>query len=300
MFAVTILGNNSATPAYGRFPTAQVVTIHEHQILIDCGEAAQMQLAKYKIRRRKINHILISHLHGDHYYGLIGLLTSMGLLGRDTDLHLYAPAELEKIIEAQFAVSNITMTYKIHFHALEKEGLIVDENKFSISCFKVKHSIACWGFLIEEKKPPRKLDKEKALAYNIPAAYYNALKEGNDYTTKEGDVIKNELVTLPNTPVKKYAYCADTIFFEEIIPTIKNVHLLYHEATYLKDLKEKATQYFHSTTEQAATIAKLSNAKKLLIGHFSSRYEKLDEFLTEAKAVFNNTDLAIEGVTYIV
>ncbi|MBX2930513.1 MAG: ribonuclease Z [Chitinophagaceae bacterium] len=300
MFAVTILGNNSATPAYGRFPTSQVVTINEHQILIDCGEGTQMQLSKYKIRKRKINHILISHLHGDHYFGLVGLLTSMGLLGRETDLHLYAPAALEKIIQLQFESSNISMPYTIHFHPLTEEGIIADENKFSIKCFKVKHTIECWGFIIKEKKVPKKLDKEKAVEYNIPAAYYNSLKEGNDYVTKEGTIIKNELVTTPNTPEKTYAFCADTIYFEEMIDKIKNTTLLYHEATYLKDLENKATQYCHSTTVQAATIAKKSNAKKLLIGHFSSRYEVLDDFLTEAKEIFDNTELAIESVTYIV
>ncbi|MCZ2223276.1 MAG: ribonuclease Z [Chitinophagales bacterium] len=300
MFAVTILGNNSATPAYGRFPTAQIVNLNNNQILIDCGEGTQMQFAKYNFRKSKTNFILISHLHGDHYYGLVGLLTSMGLLGRETDIHLYAPAGLEKILQVQFEVSNTEMPYKIHFHPLTKEEIIVDENKFSIECFKVKHTIECWGFIIKEKKAPRKLDKEKAVEYNIPAAYYNSLKEGNDYVTKDGVVIKNELVTIPNTPEKKYVYCADTIYYEDMIDKIKNASLLYHETTYLKDLENKATQYCHSTTIQAATIAKKSNAQKLLIGHFSSRYAELNQFLVEAKEVFDNTELAIEGVTYIV
>lgn len=300
MFSVTILGNNSAIPAYGRFPTSQLVTLNDKQFLIDCGEGTQMQLSKYKIRRSKINHIFISHLHGDHYFGLVGLISSMGLLGRETDLHVYAPAALKRIIELQFIAANTTLPFKLHFHTLEQEGIIVEEEKFSIACFKVQHSIECWGFIFSEKKMPRKIDKEKVLAYQIPNSYYNKLKEGLDYKTKEGEIIKNDLLTVQNSSIKSYAYCADTIFYEPIIDKIKNATLLYHETTYLKNLTDKAHLRYHSTTHQAATIAQRSNVQKLIIGHFSSKYEQLDNFLAEAKEIFNQTELAIEGVTFIV
>jgi len=298
MFGVTILGNNSALPAYDRHPTAQIVTLNEQLFLIDCGEGTQMQLARYKIRRSKINHIFISHLHGDHYFGLAGLITSMGLLGRETDLHLYAPPPLEEILQLQFKVANTTLPFTLHFHALEKDGLILDTKKFSVECFATQHRIACWGFVIREKKAPRKIDKEKIVVYDIPAAYYERLKNGDDYETKEGNIIKNESVTIPNTVPLSYAFCADTIYNEALIDKIKNVTALYHETTYLKDLHERAASRFHSTTIQAASIAGKANVKNLFIGHFSSKYEELDQFLIEAQEVFNNTQLAIEGVTF--
>ena len=298
MFGVTILGNNSALPAFDRHPTAQVITLGEHLFLIDCGEGTQMQIARYKIKRSRINHIFISHLHGDHYFGLIGLITSMGLLGREHDLHLFAPAGLDEIIAMQLKVAATTLPFKLHFHPLEKEGIIVEHHKFQVECFATQHRIPCWGFIVREKKVARKIDKEKTVQYEIPTAYYESLKLGRDYETKDGRIIKNEWVTIPNTAAKSYAFCADTIFDETLVNVVKNVDLLYHETTYLKDLHERATLRFHSTTHQAATIALKANVHKLLIGHFSSKYDVLDEFLNEAKEVFGNTDLAIEGITF--
>jgi ribonuclease Z len=298
MFAVTILGNNSAIPAYNRHPTAQVVTLNDELFLIDCGEGTQMQMAKYKIRRSKINHIFISHLHGDHYFGLIGLLTSMGLMGRTEPLHLFATAGLNDIINLQLQVAATALPFVLHFHPLEKEGILIDNKKFSVECFSTQHRIPCWGFIIKEKKQPRKIDKETIHQYEIPAAFYNQLKNGEDYTTKDGVVIKNETVTIANTTARSYAFCADTIYNENIIPHISNATLLYHEATYLQDLHERAAARFHCTTVQAASIAQKANAGKLLIGHFSSKYEELDLFLEEAQTVFTNTELAIEGVTF--
>ncbi len=298
MFGITILGNNSALPAFDRHPTAQVVTLNDHLFLIDCGEGTQMQIARYKIKRSKINHIFISHLHGDHYFGLIGLLTSMSLLGREQDLHLFAPKGLDEIIALQLKVAATTLSYTLHYHTLEKEGIIVNHHKYQVECFATKHRIECWGFIIKEKKAPRKINKDKVLQYEIPTAYYESLKMGNDYENKNGLIIKNELVTTANTKVKSYAFCADTIFDETLVNKVKDVDLLYHETTYLKDLHERAALRFHSTTEQAATIALKANVKQLLIGHFSSKYEKIDAFLTEAQAIFANTALAIEGVSF--
>lgn len=298
MFGVTILGNNSALPAFDRHPTAQVITLGEHLLLLDCGEGTQMQIARYKIKRSKINHIFISHLHGDHYFGLIGLITSMGLLGRENDLHLFAPNGLDEIIAMQLKVAATTLPFKLHFYPLEKEGVILDHHKYQVECFATKHRILCWGFVVREKKVPRKIDKEKVLKYEIPTAYYENLKLGRNYETKDGKIIKNELVTIANVPAKSYAYCADTIFDETLIDKVKDVDLLYHETTYLKDLHERAALRFHCTTVQAATIALKANVNKLLIGHFSSKYETLDLFIEETKEVFANTELAIEGVTF--
>jgi ribonuclease Z len=300
LLGLTILGNNSAIPAFDRNPTAQVLQTPEESYLIDCGEGTQMQLSKYKIKRSKINHIFISHLHGDHYFGLIGLLTSMSLLNRTQDLHLHAPPELEQLITLQLNFASTHLCFNLHFHALQEEGLIVDGNKMTVECFKVKHRISCWGFLFREKKKPRKLDAERAKIYEIPAAFYEHLQHGEDYVTKKGTIVPNDEVTTAASKPKSYAYCADTIFDESLAEKVKGVDMLYHETTYLKDLHERAAARFHSTTVQAGTIAKKAEVKKLLIGHFSSKYEKLDEFLIETKEVFENTELAIEGSCYVI
>lgn len=299
MFAVTILGNNSAIPAHGRHPTAQIVTLNEQLFLIDCGEGTQIQIANYKIKWSRINYIFISHLHGDHYFGLIGLLTSMSLLGREAEVHLYAPATLAKIIQLQLDAANTKLSYPLLFHALKQEGTIVNHDKFTVECFATQHRVECWGFVIREKREPRKIDKEKVLQYEIPAAYYNKLKAGEDYITKDGTLIKNELVTVANKPCKSYAYSADTVYDERLIDKVKAVDLLYHETTYLKEDVERAASRFHATTHQAATIAKKAAVKKLIIGHFSSKYEVLDAFVQEAREVFENTDLALEGTAYL-
>ncbi len=298
MLALTILGNNSAIPAFNRYPTAQLLQSQEEGYLIDCGEGTQMQIARYRIRRNKINHIFISHLHGDHYFGLPGLITSMSLLGRTQELHLHAPAELETILQLQLQAARTELSYPLHFHPLPASGEIMNDHKISVRCFPVMHRIPCWGFLFREKKNPRKVDAERARAFEIPASYYDKLQQGADYQTKKGTIIPNEEVTLPGLPAKSYAYCADTIFDENLAEIVKGADLLYHETTYLAADETKATARFHSTTFQAATIAAKAGVKKLLIGHFSARYESLDEFLTEACSVFPDTELALEGVCY--
>ena len=300
MLALTILGNNSAIPAFDRNPTAQVLQTSEESFLIDCGEGTQMQLSKYKIKRSKINHIFISHLHGDHYFGLIGLITSMSLLNRTQDLHLHAPPELEQLISLQLNFASTHLCFNLHFHPLQEEGLIVDGNKMTVSCFKVKHRIPCWGFIFREKRKPRKLDAERAKIYEIPASFYDKLQDGEDYITKKGTIVPNEEVTLDAPKPRSYAYCADTIYDESLAEKVKGVDMLYHETTYLKDLHERAAARFHSTTVQAGAIAEKAAVKKLLIGHFSSKYEILDEFLQETCAVFANTELAIQGSCYMI
>lgn len=298
MLALTILGNNSAIPAYGRNPTAQVIQTSEENYLIDCGEGTQLQLTKYNIKKSKINKIFISHLHGDHYYGLIGLISSMSLLGRTTDLHLYAPSLLEKIIQLHLEAADTTLCYKLYFHAITEEGEIANDKKITVKAFKVNHRIECYGFMFTEKKNPRKIIPEKVKAYEIPEAYYGELQKGKDYTTKKGTIISNEDVTEASTAARCYAYCADTIYDETLVAKIKGAHVIYHETTYLKDLEERATLRHHCTTVQAGNIAKLAGVEKLLIGHFSSKYEFLDEFLSETKSVFENTELALEGACF--
>ena len=298
MLAVTILGNNSALPAFDRHPTAQVVTMEDQIFLVDCGEGTQMQMAKYKIRRSKINYIFISHLHGDHYFGLVGLLTSMGLLGRTQELHIFAPPNLEDIIGLQLKVADIQLSYPLYFHPLTEEGVIVREMKFEISCFPVYHRIECWGFRFREVRPLRRVNPEKARQHEIPSSFFDRLKWGESYLRKDGVLVDNQLVTEPATKPRSYAYTADTLFDQRVADHVKGVDLLYHETTYLKDLEEQAVKRFHSTTVQAATIASIAGVQRLIIGHFSSKYEKLLAFEQEARDIFPNTYHAIEGVTY--
>lgn len=299
MLAITILGNNSAIPAHNRHPTAQVLQTADHTMLIDCGEGTQMQMSLYKIKRSKISHIFISHLHGDHYFGLIGLLNSLALNGRSNDLYIYAPEKLQSIIRLQIEVSGADFPYQLYFYNLEREEIIFEDKKLLVECFKVNHRIECWGFLFKEKRNLRKINIEQVKKYNVPKAFFENLHRGNDYVNANGEIIKNEILTTPHQLSKSYGYCADTAFYEPIAEKIKNVDLVYHEATYLDGYSEKAGERLHSTSKQAALIAKKACAKKLLIGHFSSKYEILDEFKKEACEVFENTEIAEEGVCYI-
>ena len=298
MLALTILGNNSAVPAFDRHPTSQVVTMDGDLFLVDCGEGTQIQMIKYRIRRSKISRIFISHLHGDHYFGLVGLINSFGLLNHLQDLHIYAPSPLQEIIEWQLKVASTTLPYKLYFHSIRGEETLADEEKYIVKCFPTNHRIECYGFCFHQKKGRRKLVVEKAQEYEIPIAFYDKLKDGEDYTAKNGERVRNEWVTEEGLPGKTYVYCADTKYDESIIPHIQGADLIYHETTYLDILQQRAADRFHSTTKQAALIAKKANVKKLLIGHFSSKYDSLEEFETEARQVFLNTELALEGVSY--
>ena len=299
MFAVTILGNNSAVPAHNRHPTAQILQTADHTMLIDCGEGTQMQMSLYKIKRNKINHIFISHLHGDHYFGLIGLLNSLALNNRSGDLYIYAPEKLQSIIRLQMEASGADFPYRLRFYNLEREEIIFEDKKLSVECFKVNHRIECWGFLFKEKKNLRKINIDQVMKHKVPKTFFENLQRGEDYVNAKGELIRNETLTTPHQLPKSYAYCADTAFYEPLSEKIKYVDLVYHEATYLDEYAEKAGERFHSTSKQAALIAKKAHAKKLLIGHFSSKYEILDEFKNEASEVFENTEIAEEGVCYM-
>jgi ribonuclease Z len=300
VLAVTILGNNSAIPAFDRHPTAQVITLDDHLFLIDCGEGTQTQMNKYKIRRSRINHIFISHLHGDHYFGLIGLITSMGLLGRQQDLNLYGPAPLKEIFDLQLSVADTQLPFNLIFHPLQEEGLLVKDNRFQVDCFRVFHRIECWGFIFRQIRPPRRVNPEKARIAGVPSSFFDRLKWGEDYESQDGSLIQNASVTDPAPFPKSYAYSADTVFDPALAGKVQGVDMLYHETTYLKDLEERAAKRFHCTTVQAATIAKIAGVKQLIIGHFSSKYDRLEEFEREAREVFSNTQLALEGVSYLV
>ena len=298
MLAVTILGNNSAVPAFDRHPTSQVITLDGENFLVDCGEGTQIQMINYKIRRSRISNIFISHLHGDHYFGLVGLINSFSLLSHQQELHVFGPSPLQEIIEMQLRVADTKLCFPLHFHTISGAATLVDNEKVEIKCFPTNHRIECYGFSFREKREPRKLIIESAKENNIPLSFYERLKAGEDFITTSGQVIRNEWVTTEAPRGKFYAFCADTKYFEPMIEHIKDADMIYHETTYLDNLRERAENRFHSTSKQAALIAQKANVKKLLIGHFSSKYDTLEEFEMEAREVFPNTELALEGVAY--
>jgi ribonuclease Z len=298
MLAVTILGNNSAVPAFDRHPTSQVVTLDGNNYLVDCGEGTQIQMINFKIRRSRISHIFISHLHGDHYFGLVGLINSFSLLGHQQELHVFGPSPLQEIIEIQLRVADTKLCYPLHFHKISGPATLLDNDRIEVKCFPTQHRVECYGFSFREKRKPRKLIIESVKENNIPLHFYENLKRGEDFITSAGEVIKNEWLTVDAPKGKTYSFCADTRYDESMIQHIKDSDLIYHESTYLDHLRERAFERFHSTTKQAAEIAKKAGVKKLLIGHFSSKYDTLEEFEAEAREVFPNTELALEGVTY--
>ncbi len=296
-FSLTILGSNSATPAYGRHHTAQYLQIQKNTFLVDCGESTQLQLAKYKCKTQKIDHIFISHLHGDHYLGLMGLLFTMHLLKREKELHIYGPKGLSEIITIQLKYSDSTLNYDIVFHELNnlEKQLIFEDSSVEVYCFPLNHRIPCTGFLFKEKLKPVRIDKDKMPA-NLSLLQIAMLKRGEDVSDEKGNLLyKNSDLTLPPKKSRSYAYCSDTKYDESIIEHIKDVDLLYHEATFLEGKAIWAEKTFHSTTDQAGKIATAANAGKLLIGHYSARYKDLSPFLEETQNYFPETELAIEG-----
>jgi ribonuclease Z len=299
-FNITILGSSGALPAYGRFPSAQLVEIQNRHFLVDCGEGTQMQLMKYQTNFHRINHILISHLHGDHYLGLMGLIFTMHLLRRTNDLHLYGHAGLDEIITTQFKHSKSAPNFKLIFHRLEKDTqyVIYEDDALSVEAIPLKHKLTCSGFLFREKTKPRRVNKEK-LPENLLVRQIANLKKGMDVTDENGGILfKNEDLTYPPRKSRSYAYCSDTAYDESLVDRIKGVDLLFHEATFTTDEESKASETLHSTAAQAATIARMSEVKKLLVGHFSARYRDLVPVLDEARKIFPETDLAIEGEVF--
>lgn len=299
-FIVKILGSNSAVPAFDRNHTSQLVQLDNRYILIDCGEGTQLQMAKYKVKYGKIDYILISHLHGDHYLGLMGLIFTFNLYGRTKSLKIFGPKGLEEIITLQLKHSDSSLNYKIDFEIVDPttSSVILDHPKFNVTTIPLQHRIPCTGFIIREKNKKPRLNSD-TLPSNITKEQIALVKKGEDILDDSGNiVIKSSEVTLPPKKSRSYAYCSDCKYDEGIIPLIQNVDLLYHESTFLDELADRAALTYHSTAHQAATIAQLAGVEKLILGHFSSRYRLLDDFKKEAKEIFSNTELAEEGKTF--
>jgi len=297
-FEVTILGSSSATPVFNRNPTAQLLNCNEKYYLIDCGEGTQQQLIRFNLKAARIDYVFISHLHGDHYFGLIGLLSSLHLNGRIKPIQIFGPEALLEILAIQFKYSDTTLRYPIEFHPIEPNTStkIFENGDLIVKSIILNHRIPCTGFIFEQKKRQRKLIKEKA--DKVPVAYYTALKKGIDVELPNGDILLSEDYTVPAEPPRNYAYCSDTLFDDSYFPEIKGCDTLYHEATFMHDLLDRANETYHTTALQAGEIAKMNQVKKLLIGHFSSRYKTLQMLLEEAQSVFENTELALEGKTF--
>ena len=301
-FEVTILGSSSATPVHHRNPTAQLLNCNEKFYLIDCGEGTQQQLIKFGYKASKIDFIFISHLHGDHYFGLIGLLSSLHLNGRVKPIKIFAPLPLQEILALQFKYSETVIRYPIEFvvTAADTPVQIFENADLIVETVILNHRIPCTGFKFTQKKRLRKVMIEKLEEENVSVEYYPLLKRGLDLTLPDGRVLPNMEYTMDSDRPRRYGYCSDTLFDDRYFEIIKDCDLLYHEATFLHEMLERANQTHHTTALQAGQVAQITHAGKLLIGHFSSRYKVLQPLLEEARTVFENTELAIEGITYTI
>ena len=297
---LTILGCYAATPRTITNPTSQVLEIRNRMFLIDCGEGTQVQLRKNKIKFSKINHIFISHLHGDHFYGLVGLISTFMLLNRQTDLHIYGPKGIKEIILLQLRYSNSFTGYNLYFHELEaKESeTIYEDEKVIVKTIPLKHRIYTNGFLFQEKIGDRKLNVQAVEKFEIETCYYQNIKNGKDITLDNGTIIPNETLTFDPIPPKSYAFCSDTMYDETIIPIIQNADILYHETTFLETEADKAEKTMHSTAKEAAQIATKANIKQLILGHYSTRYSNIELFKDEAQTIFSNVLLADDGKSF--
>ena len=297
---LTILGCYAATPRTFTNPTSQVLEIRNRLFLIDCGEGTQVQLRKNKIKFSKINHVFISHLHGDHFFGLIGLISTFALLNRTTDLHIYAPKGIKEIINLQLRLSNSWTKYDLFFHELEsKESEVVfEDDKVIVKTIPLCHRVYTNGFLFQEKIRERNLDFKAVQDYEIDRCYYQNIKNGKDVTLEDGRVIENHKLSFDPVPPLSYAFCSDTVYNENIIPIIKEVDVLYHESTFLDSEEALAGKTMHSTAKEAATIALKANVKQLVLGHYSTRYDSIALFKEQAETIFPNVLLADDGKSF--
>ncbi|MBS6267904.1 MAG: ribonuclease Z [Tannerella sp.] len=296
-FELTILGCGSAMPTTRHYPSSQVLSYGEKLFMIDCGEGAQLQFRRNRLKFSKLHHIFISHLHGDHCFGLIGLISTLGILGRTGELVIHINSEAERIFRPHLDFFCRELPFEVRFEPLpRKHEVIYEDRTMRVSSLPLKHRIQSCGFLFEEKEKQRHLIGDMVKFYNIPIKELAGIKSGADFITPEGTIIPNERLTRPADPISRYAYCSDTTYLEKLIPMIEGVDLLYHEATFAEDNKVRAKETFHSTAIQAATIAQKAHVKKLLLGHFSARYEEDSIFLKEAEQIFPNTILAKEGL----
>ncbi len=300
---LTILGSSSATPTSHRHPSAFILKSNKKKdyFLIDCGEGTQILMRRASIRMQRISRIFISHLHGDHFFGLIGFIFTQNLLGRTEELHIYAHKALEKIIKLQLKIEKTTLSYPLIFHTIstkkKKIYTIYEDEAIEIKTFPLLHSVPTNGFLFKEKGSGRLVSKEFISNYHPTTEQVASIKQGGDFTTKDGTVLLNKDITIRSDEQKTFAYCSDTAYTETIIPYIKDVDMLYHEATFMQDMAQIAAEKYHSTAQEAAEIAKLAHVKRLLIGHYSARYKDINPLLDEALAVFPNTLAAFEGAT---
>lgn len=300
---LTILGCHSATPRAKAYPTSQYLEINNHHFLIDCGEGTQRQMRKYKVGFSKINHIFISHLHGDHFFGLIGLISTLGLLGRERELHIFGPKDIKKMTLMQLKITQSHAKFPIQFHELssKESEVILDDDKVTVKTIPLKHRIYTNGYLFIEKEKPKNLHIDNIKNYpEIDRADYLNIKAGKDIVLPSGEVVPNSELTLPPKKPLRFAFCSDTAYKPNIVPLLRNVDLLYHEATFLDDRKDLAKKTMHATTKQAATIAKDANVKRLILGHYSGRYKNISEFKEEAQSVFTNSHLAEPGKVFTV
>ena len=297
---LTILGCYAATPRTITNPTSQVLEIKNRMFLIDCGEGTQVQLRKNKIKFSKINQVFISHLHGDHFFGLIGLISTFSLLGRTTDLHIYGPKGIKEIILLQLRLSNSWTNYDLYFHELESEvcETIFEDDKVVVTTIPLKHRVYTNGFLFQEKIGERKLNMDAVLNHEIESCYFQKIKNGKDITLEDGRIISNSILTFDPIQPKSYAFCSDTVYHEAIVPIIENVDVLYHESTFLESEDALALKTLHSTAKQAAQIALKANVKLLILGHYSTRYDNITVFQEEAKTIFPEVLLADDGKTF--
>lgn len=297
-FTVTILGSGAALPTLNRMPSSQYINCNNRHFLIDCAEGTQVQLRKYKVHFQKISHIFISHLHGDHYFGLVGLLSSMSLLGREKEMHLFGPPELEEIITTQLQYGGSRLSFNINFHSLrfDVKEKIHEDDVLEVFSFPLKHKVPTCGFLINEKPKLLKIDAEKLKDKNIEVEYYKVFQNGQDVKLENGTTYRYLDYTFPPHPPMSYAYCSDTKKDLNVPEFIKDCTVLYHEATFLKKDKSIANSTMHSTTIDAANIASLANVKSLYVGHLSSRYRSDEQHLSELKEIFKNSSVAYDGL----
>lgn len=300
-FEVNILGCGSALPTMRHFSSAQVVNVRDKLFMIDCGEGAQLQLRRSRLKFSRLNHIFISHLHGDHCFGLMGLVSTFGLLGRTEPLHIYAPSPLESILRPQLDFFCQNMGYEVQVHEIHPEGyqLVYEDRSLSVYAFPLRHRITCMGFHFCEKPVLPHIIREKIDFYKVPDYAISRIKQGEDWVLSDGTVIPNAYFVRPSDPPRSYAYCSDTSFMPALATCLQGVDLLYHEATFIEADKRRARETFHSTAREAAEIACKAGARKLCIGHFSARYDDESTLLQEASAIFPNTILARENLNIV-
>lgn len=300
-FEVTILGCGAALPTLRHNPTAQLVNIHDKYFLIDCGEGTQRQLRRYKVRMQRLNHVFISHLHGDHFFGFNGLVSTMHLLGRTKPLHVYAPKGLQVVFDAQQTVGEMHLNFELIFHDnhCKESRKLYDDNTLEVWGFPLDHRIDCTGFLFKEKPRKANISREAIKEHRLAVSEILALKNGNDVCRADGSVLRADELTKKAPPGRSYAFCSDTQYSERVIEAVKGVDLLYHEATFLEDMRDRARQTYHSTARDAATVAHKASVGALVLGHFSARYVDESPLLEEAKSVFERVALAEEGMVFV-